>query len=271
MSSQSESQEAIKPPVRFKRRMQAALKPTAEFVLLRLCLGTQWLAARAHQWLMHVQWRYGTTPEHFDHHIDLHYSWLSTRNSLGWERGVYSSLVLRGGDVLELACGDGFNARNFYSLRSKKVLACDFDPSAIRTARRRNSAENVEFLLADIRTEMPGGIYENIVWDAAIEHFTPVEIEGIMRNIKTRLTPHGILSGYTIVEKIDSRKSLCHHEYEFKSKEDLKRFLTPHFNNVIVFETIYPNRHNLYFWASQGPLPFNEGWPYHTEKITRVG
>jgi len=163
--------------------------------------------------------------------------------------------------VLELSCGDGFNARNFYSLRSEHVIACDFGPKAIKTARGKNSASNIEFLLADIRTEMPEGKFENVIWDAAIEHFTPVEIAKILEGIKSRLTDGGILSGYTIVERADGKKMLSQHEYEFKSKEDLLCFFTPHFRNVTVFETEYPERHNLYFWASDGVLPFGTGWP----------
>lgn len=38
------------------------------------------------------------------------------------------------------------------------------------------------------------------------------------------------------------------------------RFLTPHFTNVRVFETIYPDRHNLYFWASDASIPFDADW-----------
>jgi SAM-dependent methyltransferase len=216
---------------------------------------------------MTAQWGMGSTPEHFDHHIDLYYQWLKKRVSYPWERGVYGSLALKGGDVLELACGDGFNARNFYSYRSRRVVACDFDPAAMKTARKKNSAPNVEFVLADIRTGMPEGRFENVVWDAAIEHFTPEEIEGIMRNIKSRLTLDGVLSGYTIVESGTGVKLLSHHEYEFKSKEDLKRFFTPHFKNVIVFETIYPERHNLYFWASDGVVPFQPGWEFFTATL----
>ena len=224
-----------------------------------------WLASRwvsgAHRRLMAVQWGLPPQPEHFDHQIDLFYGWLASRSSLWQERGVFGSLALRGGDVLELACGDGFNARNYYSLRSRHVIACDFDPKAIETARRKNSVSNVSFVLADIRTAMPAGEFDNIVWDAAIEHFTPDEIEQLLRHIKSRLTSEGILSGYTIVEKSDGTKSLSHHEYEFKSKEDLYRFLAPHFTNVTVFETMYPTRHNLYFWASDGSLPFRSDWP----------
>ena len=170
-------------------------------------------------------------------------------------------LGFKGGGVLELACGDGFNARNFYSIHSKNVVACDFDPTAIRTAKKKNKAKNVEFILCDIRSDMPNGKFENIVWDAALEHFTENEIGKILKNIKDRLTDDGVLSGYTIVEKQDGSKSLDQHEYEFKNKEDLLRFFTPHFNNVTIFETLYPSRHNLYFWASNWTLPFRNNWP----------
>jgi len=110
---------------------------------------------------------------------------------------------------------------------------------------------------------MPKGDYDNIVWDAAIEHFTPDEIISIMTNIKARLCKNnGILSGHTIVEKPDGTKSLSQHEYEFKNKADLERFITPYFKNVIVFETIHPTRHNLYFWASDSTIPFSNRWSH---------
>lgn len=220
-------------------------------------------ASDAYRELLQCEWGSEPTPEFFDHHIDLFHQWLETRNPLWVERGVYGGLALRGGDVLELCCGDGFNAKNFYSIRCRRILACDFDPEAIRLAQGRNTAPNVEYLLADIRRDMPAGRFDNVIWDAAIEHFTPEEIETILRGIKDRLGKAGVLSGYTIVERAQG-KSLHQHEYEFKSKEDLLRFLTPWFQNVTVFETIYPSRHNLYFWASDGPIPFHASWPAAT-------
>lgn len=222
-------------------------------------LANRWVSS-AHRRLKGVQWGMPPEPEYFDHYIDLFYWWLASRNSLWLERGAFGSLALQEGDLLELACGDGFNARNFYSLRSRRIIACDFDPMAIATAKKKNAAPNIEYVLADIRTAMPDGKFNNVVWDGAIEHFTPTEIAQILANIVSRLTNDGILSGYTIVERPNG-KSLSHHEYEFKSKEDLARFLTPHFKNVTVFETVYPERHNLYFWASNGSLPFRPDWP----------
>jgi len=218
----------------------------------------------AHKRLFYASWGIPRLPEFFDHQIDQFYYWRKSRNSQWLERGVYGSVAIkRDGTLLELACGDGFNTRNFYSGLVKSAVACDFDKKAISTASRKNNAPNIQYVLSDIRYAMPEGDFDNIVWDAAIEHFTPDEIEALMGNIKKRLSiKKGILSGYTLVEKDYNSKKFEHHECEFKSMDDLKRFFTPHFKNVIVFETIHPTRHNLYFWASDGVVPFSNGWEH---------
>jgi SAM-dependent methyltransferase len=250
--------------------MAGWFRRAAERLLQWECAAAVRWASHAHRRLMAVQWGRLPVPEHFDHHIDLFYQWQASRNPLWVERGVFGSLALRGGDVLELSCGDGFNARNFYSLRSTRVVACDFDPAAIATARRKNGAPNVVYELADIRTAMPAGVFGNVVWDGAIEHFTLEEIDGILRDVKRRLTADGVLSGYTIVERPDGVKSLPHHEYEFRSMDDLRRMLEPHFVHVTVFETAYPSRHNLYFWASDADIPFGDTWPRQVTSRRRV-
>lgn len=216
-------------------------------------------ASSSHKRLFFCQWGLGE-PEWFDHSIDLYYQWPKYGIGFWVERGVYSSAALKGGKVLELCCGDGFNAKYFYSHLSSKVVSCDFDKSAIETALKKNQANNIEYVEADIRSAMPEGLFENIIWDAAIEHFTEEEIDQILSQIKVRMTEDGILSGYTIVEREDGHKMLHQHEYEFKNKEDLYRFFTPHFKNVTVFETIYEDRHNLYFWASNSSIPFGNDW-----------
>ena len=90
-------------------------------------------ACAAHKRLMAVQWGIPPQPENFDHQIDLFYWWQKSRNPQWVERGVYGALSLHGGKVLELCCGDGFNARNFYSLVSESVVACDIDPHILKT------------------------------------------------------------------------------------------------------------------------------------------
>jgi SAM-dependent methyltransferase len=215
-----------------------------------------------------LEWQGDTTPEWYDHYLDLYFSWQRKRQPFWVERGTFGLLCIEpGARVLELCCGDGFNTRNFYSHRAKSIKALDFDTTAISHARCYNSHNNIEYIQGDIRTQIPEGPFDNIVWDAAIEHFTEEETAKIMKTIKSRLTSTGIISGYTLVEKEDGEKHPHQHEYEFKSKEDLVRFFTPHFKNVKVFETIYPERHNLYFFASDSVLPFDKNWPHvsHTQ------
>ena len=219
------------------------------------------VTAATHRLQFYTEYHVFNTPESFDHFIDLYYLWRKQRYPIWLERGIFGLLTCKDqGDVLELCCGDGFNARNFYPIRAKSIVAVDFERDVIRFAQKYNSAPNIRFLTADIRYAMPQGVFDTIIWDAAIEHFTETEIYQLLNEIKPRLKDGGYLSGYTIVEKTDGSKSHSLHEYEFKSKEDLLRFFSPHFKNVKVFETVYPIRHNLYFWASDDTLPFDEEW-----------
>lgn len=216
------------------------------------------LARFTHQVQFKIEWGMQPTPEWFDHFLDQYYLWPATRTPLWLERGVFSLLAMKeGARVLELCCGDGFNACHFYSVRAHEVVSVDIDPDAIASARRNFRPPNVTYGVADIRNAMPPGSFDNVIWDAAIEHFTEQEITALLGAIKSRLAPGGVLSGYTMVER-EEGKSHHDHEYEFKSKQDLQRLLQPHFRNVRVFETVYPSRHNLYFFAAEGALPFDQ-------------
>ncbi len=218
------------------------------------------VTAATHRLQFYFEYSVFNQPEYFDHFIDLFYLWRKHRYPFWLERGIFGLLACKDqGEILELCCGDGFNARNFYSIRAKSIVAVDFEKDVIRFAQKYNSAPNIQFLTIDIRHAMPQGVFDTIIWDGAIEHFTETEIDELLKEIKPRLKDGGCLSGYTIVEKTEG-KSHSLHEYEFKSKEDLFRFLTPYFKNVRVFETVYPIRHNLYFWASDSILPMDSGW-----------
>lgn len=64
------------------------------------------------------------------------------------------------------------------------MIAIDFDPDAISRARKYNSAPNIRYELADIRRGIPDGPFDNVVWDAAIEHFTEAEIKFILIRLR---------------------------------------------------------------------------------------
>ena len=248
-------------PLRFTLRWAKRIFPLVWMTQLLSSLARK-LSSGAHHLQFLLEWGVDN-PEYFDHFIDQHYAWKSSRNSLMWERGVYSNLALQATTtekrlpkVLELCCGDGFMTYHFYSLLAERVVAIDFDEYAIHRAKSNCGHENIDYLVGDIRSDIPDSKFDNIIWDAAIEHFTEVEIINLMATIKSRLNSGGILSGYTIKEDHEGHMHLHQHEYEFHNKEDLARFLKPHFKNVQVIETAFPNRTNLYFFASDENLPF---------------
>lgn len=198
-----------------QRRYEAELasEQDAEEVLAileRMCEGSRQYASEMHKVKMHIDWGHAPTPEWMNHYQDWFYQSLANGSTFWLERGIFARLCFRTTPkpkVLELCCGDGFNSKHFYSPYASQILALDFDVGAIKHASEFNSPGNIAFTLADIREPFPQRDFDNVVWDAAIEHFTDSETNAILRNIKGALKPDGILSGYTLVENADGKKT----------------------------------------------------------------
>jgi SAM-dependent methyltransferase len=201
----------------------------------------------------------GHSAEWFDHEIDVHWQWPSLGRASFLERGVLGALTIRpGADVLELCCGDGFNASRFYAGRAGHVLALDHNEQALDHARRRHARPNIDFRLADVREELPPGPFDNVIWDSAIHHFTLSEAAAVLASAHRSLRSGGLLSGYTVIEPGDD------YEYSrtrFARPDDLLALLRSEFAHVAVVETSDPLRRNLYFFAAdvRSALPFPEG------------
>ena len=87
-----------------------------------------------------------------------------------------------------------------------------------------------------------------------------------MSRIKSVLRPNGILSGYTFQAPKHDGNHLHQHEYEFHNEEDLGHFLSPHFRNMKILTTNFPQRTNYYFYASDSSLPFDEQTTYNIRR-----
>lgn len=244
---------------RFIKRLLLVLLPPV-LVLNRVLRA---LAAAGHHLQYLLQWRFPVqVPLSFDPFLDLYWRWKITRSPMSWERGIFGLLAMKPGcRLLDLCCGEGFHTHRFYSGRAGHIVAMDFSSRAIAHARRNFSAPNIEYLCGDARTQMPPGPFENVSWDAGIEYFTPDEIEGILDGIKKRLTPGGILSGYSILVPKDGRAEIQGRKYTAASREELGQLLNRFFRNVTIVRTIYPERTNHYFFASDGALPLSADWP----------
>ena len=236
-------------------------KKVKQRIISELCSVMSKYTSTAYQAKMDIDWAH-PNPEWFDHKCDQHFQFSAKRSSHWVERGVFGGMILHPtSNVLELCSGDGFNAYHFYSNRCNSIYCIDFDKDAHKHAvENYGKLPNVTFVLGDIRTDIPEKKFDAIIWDTAIEHFTEEEIFSIMKTIKGGMNEGAVLSGHTIKENDTGHKQLSQHEREFTSKEDLAQFFEPYFKNVLVFETIHPDRHNYYFYASDYSLPFDVDW-----------
>jgi SAM-dependent methyltransferase len=197
--------------------------------------------------------------EWFDHELDVQWQWVARQSSMFLERGVLNTLAMRpGGEVLELCCGDGFNAHRFYAGRAGHVLAVDHNEQALRHARRLHARPNVRYNRCDISQGLPEGRFDNVVWDSAIHHFSEAEVHRILGFVHSRLRPGGVLSGYTIIEP---GADYAYARMTFAEPEDLAELLEHEFPHVAVLQTPDALRQNLYFFASDTSesLPLRPG------------
>ena len=219
---------------------------------------TRKIAFYFHRKQFEFEWGGTEQPRWFNHYTDLYYKFRETRNPLWLERGVFSSLAIPlNSKVLELCCGDGFNTFHFYSIRASAITAVDFDRSALDFAKKYNNNSKINYQFCDIIEGLPNDKFNNIVWDASIEQFSEKQILLILNNIKEIMLENAVLSGYTAQGVKGESSNLSHNRREFESKTDLEIFLKLVFKNVCVFETFYSDRTNLYFYASEGPVPFD--------------
>ncbi len=227
-------------------------------------LSERW-ACSAHKRKFLITWSgIWNLPEYFDHKIDLYYQWPSTLNPSWLERGIYNLKAIQMFNeptVLELCCGDGFNAKYFYSTSANLIDCVDYNKGGLDVARKKNSVPNIHWHQGDLSeyfiqdsSELLDG-YTNVIWDMAILYFEKKTVKSILGQIKNKLGDKGILSGSTIANNVESN-AFCQHKFEFRSQDELRTLLQAYFINVYVFETDYDDRRNLYFFASDGDIPF---------------
>lgn len=252
------------------RRERLSANPTIARVLSRahslivpelrgLNAGLRALSATGHHLQYKVEGLLRPSAEWFDHEIDVQWQWVARQRSMFLERGVLNTLAIKpGAEILEICCGDGFNAHRFYAERGAHVLAVDHNREALAHAQRFHARPGTEYRWCDILKGIPEGPFDNVIWDSAIHHFTPSEVAVVLASIHRSLAAGGVLSGYTVIEP---GESYAYARQQFQDPEDLADLLAGEFAHVAVLETPDALRRNLYFFASDvlGALPFTQG------------
>ena len=197
-----------------------------------------------------------------DHYINQFFL-LSAFKRTWWIEGpAFCGLAIEPGSrVLELGCGTGYYTDVFFSPFASEIVAIDIDPRAIETARRTHQAKNIRYEVMDFRKTLPDGHFDVVVWTPTIIAYTPDEIDTFMGRLREVMRPGAQLCGFTCIEAKHAGSEILW--YDMKSlAERLKRY----FRNVRAFErvhpTVQPPRHELFFFASDGTLPFDAEWQH---------
>lgn len=224
------------------------------------------LAKISHLAKFTCDWMLPPAPEFNDQFINQFYLMPEYQRTFWLEGAVFCGLGIQPGNrILELCCGMGWYTDYFYSPFASEIVAVDFDPRAIEMARRFHQRPNIRYEVVDIRESLPSGPFATVIWGAAIEHFTEKEIECIMLKMRSVMAPAARLVGYTLAESTDTPQ-LPTHETHFQGFAHLGDLLKRYFKNIRVFERSHPTqtppRQNLFFYASDGVLPFDPEWEH---------
>ena len=183
------------------------------------------------------QWRWAGEPPHFfDHRIGSFAFAVGKHHGFGYFRGFFASELVRDGDhVLDIGCGDGFFARRFFAARGATVDAIDIEPGAIEHAERYNSAPQIRYRLQDAVSEpFPSDVYDVVVWDGALGHFSPDTTDSMLAKIRAALADGGAFVGS---ESLGFQGE--DHLQFFQSPDELGEILGRHFEQVMVRELEY--------------------------------
>jgi SAM-dependent methyltransferase len=208
------------------------------------------------------------TTQFTDHYLNQFFL-MSAFKRTWWVEGpsICGLAIEPGARVLDLGCGTGYYTDVFYSPFASEIVGIDIDPRAIETARRIHPGKNIRYELMDFRKELPPGPFDVVIWTPTIVSYSPSEVRTLLEMLKKVMSKRACLCGFTGAEADRAGPEILWHD-----ARSLAERLNGYFKNVRSFDrlhaTIQPPRHCLYFYASDGILPFDAEWPHDVRLST---
>jgi len=166
-----------------------------------------------------------------------------------------------GARILEIGCGTGYFTEIFFSPFASEIVAVDIDARAIETARRFHQAKNIRYEVLDVRNGLPEGPFDLVIWTPSIFAYGIADVNVLLTRVRGVLKKNALLCGFTFVEAEKAGDDVLWYD-----PRSIGARLKGHFANVRVLErthvTIEPARQVMFFYASDGYLPFDAEWKH---------
>lgn len=162
--------------------------------------------------------------------------------SLCAEAGIMGLLAMEPGDeVLELGCGDGFHAHEFYQKKAYHVTAIDSDIRSIMHASKNSSSSGITYKLCDFTRDMTVGKFDSVIWNLGPEVIAREAASHVLSMIKMRLKEGGVFAGASASSVLGSWVT---------GQSDIEKILSENFTNFKIKESgCSPG--TFYFYASE--------------------
>jgi SAM-dependent methyltransferase len=149
------------------------------------------------------------------------------------KRYEFAQPYCRGRDVLDAGCGAGYGTA-LLAADAATVVAVDLDAGAIAYAKRRYSAENVDFRVGDMTAlDLRDDSVDVVCAFETIEHLG--DPERFLDEARRVLRRDGLLLASTpLAVQTNERPANPHHEREY-SAHDFETLLRTHFASVELF------------------------------------
>ena len=153
-------------------------------------------------------------------------------------RYYFAARFLNSKKVLDLGCGKGYGSR-VLAERARTVTAVDLNVDSIEFAKQNYSAQNIEFLLEDVReiAKRHPNTFDAVVSFEVLEHLSPTEASGFLMTLSSLLAPGGLLFLSTPNHEVVTKSGMPVPPFHINnlSSRELKTFLDQTFENVEMY------------------------------------
>jgi len=161
-----------------------------------------------------------------------------------WARYRYTEPLIKGKNVLDVACGSGYGS-NLLAQTAKTIVGGDIEKETIEYCKEKYQRDNLKFEIMDIRNiPYPDNSFDTIVSFETIEHIK--EWEQFLKEIRRLVVKDGSL----IISTPLGGPCGNHFHLSYFQREDFKKILTKYFKNVNI---IY-QRDDEFYENSISPL-----------------